>query len=107
MATTHMSTAKPLYGNLIAAIATVAACDMALGLTLQLIPLIQDKLGTPAWLIGLAAAMGPLGILLAGPLLPNLIKKSGAKLCAQHVVAALVCFAIHDGHCHRNSLYRE
>lgn len=93
-----MATVKPLYGNLIAAIATVGACDVALGLTLQLIPLIQHELGTPAWLIGLAAAMGPLGILLAGPLLPNLIKWTGAKRVAYFAIAiillGLIGFAI-------------
>jgi MFS family permease len=85
-----MATTKPLNGNLIAAIATVSACDAALGLSLQLIPLIQHELGTPAWLIGLAAAMGPLGILLAGPLLPLLIKKSGAKRVAYIAIACIL-----------------
>lgn len=81
---------KPKYGNLIAAIATVGACDISFGLTLQLIPLIQHELGTPAWLIGLAAAMGPLGILLAGPLLPSVIKHSGAKPVAYAAIAILL-----------------
>ncbi len=64
---------------------------MALGLTLQLIPLIQHARGTPAWLIGLVAAMGPLGILLAGPLLPQLIKKSSAKLVAYMAIIGILC----------------
>ena len=85
-----MSTAKPHFGNLIAAIATVGACDAALGLTLQLIPLIQHERGTPAWLIGLAAAMGPLGTLLAGPMLPLLIKKTGAKRVAYAAIACIL-----------------
>jgi MFS family permease len=85
-----MSTAKPLYGNLIAAIATVAACDMALGLTLQLIPLIQHARGTPAWLIGLATAMGPLGILLTGPLLPYFVERIGAKAVAYAAIGCIV-----------------
>lgn len=85
-----MSTTKLHYGNLIAAIATVCACDAASGLTLQLLPLIQHDRGTPAWLIGLAAAMGPLGILLAGPMLPQLIKNSGAKLVAYIAIACIL-----------------
>lgn len=85
-----MSTAKPHYGNLIAAIATVGACDISFGLTLQLIPLLQHELGTPAWLIGLAAAMGPLGILLAGPMLPAMIKHSGAKPVAYAAIAIIL-----------------
>ncbi len=85
-----MSTPKPLYGNLIAAIATVAACDMALGLTLQLIPLIQHARGTPAWLIGVATSMGPLGILITGPLLPFFVQRFGAKLVAYGAIGCIV-----------------
>ena len=85
-----MQSSKPHYGNLIAAIATVGACDVSFGLTLQLIPLIQHELGTPAWLIGLAAAMGPLGILLAGPLLPAMVKWSGAKPVAYAAIALIM-----------------
>jgi MFS family permease len=85
-----MATVKPLYGNLIAAIATIGACDVAMGLTLQLIPLIQHEQGTPAWLIGLATAMGPLGILLAGPFLPYLIKKTGARTVAYAAIACIL-----------------
>ncbi len=85
-----MTAIKPLYGNLVAAIATVGACDIALGLTLQLIPLIQHEKGTPAWLIGLAAGMGPLGILLAGPLLPHIIKKAGARMVAYAAIACIL-----------------
>ena len=89
-----MTSTKPPYGNLIAAIVTVCACDIALGLTLQLIPLIQNELGTPAWLIGLAAAMGPLGILLAGPFLPHLINWAGAKPVAHvAIVTIFICLA--------------
>jgi MFS family permease len=90
----HHSYSKPMnatrthYGNLVAAIATVAACDAALGLSLQLIPLVQHARGTPAWLIGLAAAMGPLGILLFGPLMPTFINKYGAKPVAY---SAIIC----------------
>jgi MFS family permease len=85
-----MATSKPLYGNLIAAIATVAACDMSLGLTLQLIPLLQHAHGTPAWLIGLVTSMGPLGILLTGPMLPHLVKTRGAKTVAYGAIACIV-----------------
>ncbi len=85
-----MSTAKPHYGNLIAAITTVGACDMALGLTLQLIPLIQHNLGAPAWLIGLASAMGPLGILVTGPILPGFINKVGEKTVAYGAIGCIL-----------------
>ena len=72
----------PRYGNLVAAIAAVAACDIALGLTLQLLPLLMEKQGVAAWVIGLNAAMGPIGILLAGPFLPYVLGNIGTKRAA-------------------------
>ncbi len=75
------------YGNLVAAIATVASCDMAMGLTLQLLPLLMEQRGIPAWIMGANAAMGPLGILVAGPFLPRLISRFGSK---QVVIAVIV-----------------
>lgn len=77
-------------GNLIAAIATVSACDIAMGLTLQLLPLLMEKQGIPAWVIGLNAAMGPIGILLAGPFLPGLLGNVGTKRAVYVVVAAMI-----------------
>ncbi|MGH6907934.1 MAG: MFS transporter [Aestuariivirga sp.] len=78
------------YGNLVAAIATVACCDIAMGLTLQLLPLLMERQGIPAWIMGLNAAMGPIGILMAGPLLPHVIGRAGSKRVAVGVVAILV-----------------
>jgi MFS family permease len=66
-------------GNLIAAIATIASCDVAMGFTLQLLPLLMEANNTPAWIIGLNTSMSPLGILLAGPVLPRIIERIGAK----------------------------
>jgi MFS family permease len=66
-------------GNLIAAIATIASCDVAMGFTLQLLPLLMEANKTPAWVIGLNTSMAPLGILLAGPILPRIIARVGAK----------------------------
>ena len=77
-------------GNLIAAIATVAACDIAMGLTLQLLPLLMEKQGIPAWLIGVNAAMGPIGILVAGPFLPRLLGNIGTKRAVYIVVALMI-----------------
>lgn len=82
------------YGNLIAAIATIAVCDIAMGLTFQLQPLILEQRGVSAAVIGLQAAMGPLGILLAGPILPRLIGRFGAKRAATvSILATLAVFA--------------
>jgi MFS family permease len=84
------------YGNLVAAIATIASCDIALGFTFQLLPILMEMQQIPAWIIGLNAAMGPIGILLAGPFLPRLISRFGAKRVAYVAVlftmAALFAF---------------
>lgn len=81
---------SPRFGNLVAAIATVACCDIAIGLTLQLLPLLLEREGTPAWLIGLNAAMGPVGILLAGPFLPRIIGNIGTRAAAWIAIAVMM-----------------
>jgi len=78
-------------GNLVAAIATVGACDIAMGLMLQLLPLTMEKAGIPAWFMGVNAAMGPIGILLAGPFLPNVIGRVGSK---RMVYGAILCIVL-------------
>lgn len=78
------------YGNLIAAIAAVACCDIAIGLTLQLVPLLMERQGLPAWLIGLNAAMGPIGILLAGPFLPRIIGNIGTRQAAYIAIGLMM-----------------
>lgn len=78
------------YGNLIAAVATVACCDVAFGLTLQLLPLLMEEQGLSASMMGANAAMGPIGILLAGPLLPRIVAKYGAKPVSYVVLAVLI-----------------
>ena len=77
-------------GIIIAALATVGACDIAFGLTLQLIPLLMNERGWPAWAIGLNSAMGPIGILLAGPFLPRIIARVGTKRTVLVIIGVLV-----------------
>ena len=77
-------------GNIIAALATVGACDIAFGLTLQLIPLLMNERGWPAWAIGLNSAMGPIGILMAGPFLPRIIGRVGTRRIVLIIIAVLV-----------------
>ena len=77
----------PHYANLVAAIAAVACCDIALGLTLQLLPLLLERQGVAAHIIGINAAMGPIGILLAGPFLPRIVSRYGSKTVVLAVVA--------------------
>ncbi len=70
--------------------ATVAACDIAFGLVLQLVPLLMEREGYSAWAIGLNAAMGPIGILLAGPFLPRILGHIGTKRAAFIIIAILI-----------------
>lgn len=88
MSTAHAT--SPNYGNLVAAVATVACCDIAMGLTLQLLPLLMDRQGVPAWIIGANAAMGPIGILLAGPFLPHVIGNFGTKRAVYALILGMV-----------------
>src|SRR6476469_1976329 len=76
-------------GRIVAALATVGACDIAFGLTLQLIPLLMNERGWPAWAIGLNSAMGPIGILMAGPFLPRIIGRVGTRRIVLIIVAVL------------------
>ncbi|MGH6821185.1 MAG: MFS transporter, partial [Methylocella sp.] len=87
---TQTATIPRRYGNLVAAIATVGCCDIAMGLTLQLLPLLMEAQGIPAWIMGVNAAMGPIGILLAGPMLPHVIGRVGSKRIAILVIVLLI-----------------
>jgi MFS family permease len=78
------------YGNLVAAIATIASCDIAMGLTFQLLPLLMEARGVPAWVMGLNAAMSPLAILLAGPFLPAVIARFGSKTVVNTVIVVIL-----------------
>src|SRR5215208_5727416 len=76
-------TVRSQRSNLIAAIATIAVCDIALGLTFPLMSFLLDERGVPAWIIGLNAAMSPLGIIVAGPFIPAVTRRVGAHRLAQ------------------------
>jgi MFS family permease len=76
-------------GKLLAAIVAGCTCDFALGLTLQLVPLLMDRDGWSAWAIGVNIAMGPIGILIFGPFLPRLLVKAGLKPSALFLIATL------------------
>ena len=86
------------YRTIVAAIAAIACCDIAMGLTLQLLPLLMEQNKTPAWIMGLNAAMAPLGILLGGPFLPRVVSHLGSKrvvyLSIGGIVLTLACFKL-------------
>src|SRR5439155_15283275 len=76
--------------NLVAAFAAVGGCDIAMGLTFQLLPLLMERRGTPAWIMGINAAMAPIGILMAGPFIPRVVGRYGSQRVNFCVVAAIV-----------------
>ena len=78
------------HANLIAAIATVACCNISIGLTFQLNPLLLEAAGWSKRDIGLVVAMGPIGILLAAPIFPKLIGTFGNKLVVGVGIAVLL-----------------
>src|SRR5688572_28059500 len=73
---------RSAFGNLVAAISTIAVCDIAFGLTFPLLSLLLERRGVPAWIIGLNSAMSPLGIILAGPVIPAAVRLFGARQLA-------------------------
>jgi MFS family permease len=86
------------YRTIVAAIATIACCDIAMGLTLQLLPLLMEQNKVPAWIMGLNAAMAPLGIMLGGPFLPRIVSRLGSKrvvyMSIIAIMATLACFKL-------------
>jgi len=78
------------YGTIVAALATVGSCDIAMGLTLQLLPLLMEQRGVPAWIMGLNAAMAPLGIMLGGPFLPRIVSRFGSKSVVYVSIAMII-----------------
>jgi MFS family permease len=77
-------------------IATVTVFAVAQGLTYPLLSFILERQGTAPALIGLSAAMTPLGFILSAPFIPMLARRLGggrlAILCS--VLAALTLAAI-------------
>ena len=77
-------------------IATVTVFAVAQGLTYPLLSFILERQGTPPGLIGLSAAMTPLGFIASAPFIPALVRRVGgarlAILCS--ILAALTLIAI-------------
>lgn len=77
-------------------IATVTVFAVAQGLTYPLLSFILERQGTTSSLIGLSAAMTPLGFIVSAPLIPALARCVGgarlAILCS--ILAALTLIAI-------------
>jgi MFS family permease len=77
-------------------IATVTVFAVAQGLTYPLLSFILERRGTTPGLIGLSAAMTPLGFIVSAPFIPALARRVGgaqlAILCS--ILAALTLIAI-------------
>ncbi len=77
-------------------IATVTVFAVAQGLTYPLLSFILERQGTTSGLIGLSAAMTPLGFILSAPFIPALSRRVGgarlAILCS--ILAALTLMTI-------------
>jgi MFS family permease len=76
--------------NLIAAIATIVVADIGFGLTYPLLNVILESRRIDAAVIGLNAAMGPLGIILSGPFIPRLAAHFGGKRLALAAMIAII-----------------
>lgn len=63
-------------------IATVSVFAIAQGLTYPLLSFILERQGASPSLIGLSAAMTPLGFILSAPVIPSLVRRFGAARTA-------------------------
>ncbi|MDE2447274.1 MAG: MFS transporter, partial [Alphaproteobacteria bacterium] len=81
--------------DLIAAIVTAACCDISIGLTFQLNPLLLQQLHWSATAIGLVSAMGPLGIIVSSPFFASVIAKWGnTKVIGLALAVMFVCLGL-------------
>ncbi len=78
-------------------IATVTVFAVAQGLTYPLLSFILERQGTTPGLIGLSAAMTPLGFIVSAPFIPALVRRTGrgrlAILCSILAAATLIGIA--------------
>jgi len=79
------------WRNLVAACTAITVFGFAIGMTYPLLSLLLEADGVSTNMIGVNAAMMPIGILLFSPLLPVLVKRFGSRNVA--IIAAL-CTAL-------------
>lgn len=73
-------------------VATVTVFAVAQGLTYPLLSFILERQGTPPGLIGVSAAMTPLGFIVSAPLIPEMARRvGGARLAILCSVLAAFC----------------
>ena len=76
--------------NLVAAMVTLACCNIAIGLMVQVIPLAMEAQGLSARMIGFNTALGQLGVFICGMSLPYLSKRVPSKLIALAAILVLL-----------------
>ena len=87
-----LSTSWPTIGMVIGA---MSVFTLTLGLSYPLLALILENLGTPKVLIGLNAAMTPMGIIVSSPIIPRLARTRGSwGLAMACLIATLVFFIL-------------
>ncbi len=80
---------KNMNPGIMASIAAIGIFCLTTGLSYPLLALILDSTGTSIGLIGLNAAMTPLGIIVSSPLIPLLVRRFGAWI----ICVAGLCLA--------------
>jgi MFS family permease len=70
--------AKTNWPGIVGVTATVSVFAMAQGLSYPLLSFILQRQGVPPSLIGLSAAMTPLGFIVSSPVIPSLARRFGA-----------------------------
>ena len=77
--------------GIVAAIMTIGVFCLTTGLSYPLLALILENRGTSTGLIGLNAAMTPLGIIVSSPFIPMLTRRIGAWfMCVASLCLAAV-----------------
>ena len=81
--------------GIIVSIAAIGIFCLTLGLSYPLLALILDSMGVSTGLIGLNAAMTPLGIIVSSPFIPSLARRFGAwSLCVASLCMAAVLLVL-------------
>ena len=84
--------------NVVASMAMVFTADIAIGLTYPVLAVLLEGRGVSETAIGINAAMSPLGIILAGFVLPGLAKRHGTRPIAFIGIATIAACILALGH---------
>ncbi len=81
---------SPKTKTIIGAITALSCCNIALGMTVQLVPLVMDAEHDSKLLIGLNTTIGQLGVLISGFSLPYLARRFQGRKMVLIAVAMLI-----------------